>query len=137
MFLTKNKEYLDLLNTIKARVNSAQIKAVVSVNKELIFLYWDIGRNILERQTREGWGTKVIDKLSQDLMRSFPEMKGFSPRNLKYMRKFADEYPQKEIVQEVLAQLTWYHNMTLLDKVPDKQNRLFYVKYAVYPFLLN
>jgi len=131
MFLTKNKEYLDLLNTIKARISSAQIKAVVSVNKELIFLYWDIGRNILERQTREGWGTKVIDKLSQDLMRSFPEMKGFSPRNLKYMRKFAQEYPKKEIVQEVLAQLTWYHNITLIEKIGSFSKRRWYAQQAI------
>ena len=131
MFLTKNKEYLDLLNTIKARVNSAQIKAVVSVNKELIFLYWDIGKNILERQIREGWGSKVIDRISSDLTRSFPEMKGFSPRNLKYMRKFAEEYLEREIVQEVLAQLTWYNNITLIEKVGSFPERLWYAQQAI------
>ena len=131
MLLIKNKDYLRLLNDIKARVSSAQIKAVVSVNKELIYLYWDIGKNILERQTREGWGSRVIDRLSHDLIRSFPEMKGFSPRNLKYMRRLAEEYPQREIVQEVLAQLTWYHNITLIEKISSLPERQWYAQQAI------
>jgi len=127
----KENEYIDLLSNLKKRIQEAQVKAVVSVNKELIYLYWDIGKNILERQTREGWGSKVIDRLSHDLMRCFPEMKGFSPRNLKYMRKLAEEYPEKEIVQEVLAQLTWYHNITLIEKISSLSERLWYAQQTI------
>lgn len=131
MLLAKDKEYLNLLDEIKARVKSAQIKAVISVNKELVQLYWDIGQNILARQAKEGWGTKVIDRLSLDLTNSFPEMKGFSPRNLKYMRTLAEEYPDKAIVQGVLAQLTWYHNITLLEKVGSFSERLWYAQHTI------
>jgi predicted nuclease of restriction endonuclease-like (RecB) superfamily len=79
------------------------------VNWELVLLYWQIGREILIRQQQQGWGAKVIDKLAKDLRKEFPEMKGFSPRNLKYMRAFAETYPDEQIVQEALAQITWYH----------------------------
>lgn len=125
------KEYFELLNNLKTKIKEAQLKAVISVNKELVLLYWEIGKNILERQNKEGWGSKVVEKLSKDLSNSFPEMKGFSPRNLKYMRKFAEEYPQKEIVQEVLAQLTWYHNLTLMEKIENITKRLWYVQQAI------
>jgi predicted nuclease of restriction endonuclease-like (RecB) superfamily len=82
-------------------------------------------------QKEKGWGSKVIDQLSQDLKSAFPDMKGFSTRNLKYMRQFADEYPDIEFVQEVLAQITWYHNLTLLDKIDDYEIRNFYIKKTV------
>lgn len=126
-----NQDYTTFLEDLKGRVASSRYKAALSVNKELILLYHHMGSEILKSQERHGWGAKVIDQLSRDLQSAFPEMKGFSTRNLKYMRKFSEEYPDPEFVQEVLAQLTWYHNMTLLDKVPDKQNRLFYVKHAI------
>ncbi|KIJ88513.1 PDDEXK nuclease domain-containing protein, partial [Rickettsia asembonensis] len=90
-----------------------------------------IGNEILKRQEKYGWGAKVIDNLSRDLHSAFPEIKGFSSRNLKYMRHFAEEYQDIKFVQEVLAQLTWYHNITLIDKVSKKQDRLFYVKQAI------
>ena len=126
-----NQEYTELLSYLKERVVSSRYKAALSVNKELILLYHHIGTQILQSQSKQGWGAKVIDQLSKDLIREFPEMKGFSTRNLKYMRKFAEEYPDIQFVQEVLAQLTWYHNVTLLDKISDKQIRLFYVKHAI------
>lgn len=126
-----SKDYITFLEDLKSRVSSSRYKAGLSVNKELISLYHHIGSEILKSQEKYGWGAKIIDHLSKDLRSVFPEIKGFSTRNLKYMRKFAEEYPDSEFVQEVLAQLTWYHNMTLLDKVPDKQNRLFYVKHAI------
>jgi len=81
----------------------------MSVNRELVLLYWHTGQNILVRQEREHWGAKVIDRLAVDLKKAFPEMKGFSPRNLKYMRAFAETWPDEEFVQAVLAQITWYH----------------------------
>lgn len=124
-------EYNKFLSDLKERVASSRYKAALSVNKELILLYHHIGMQILEAQSKQGWGAKVINQLSKDLVSEFPEMKGFSVRNLKYMRKFAEEYPDPQFVQEVLAQLTWYHNVTLLDKISDKQIRLFYVKHAI------
>jgi len=89
--------------------------------------YWDIGRQILARQDKEGWGAKIIDRLAADLKKSFPDMKGFSSRNLKYMRKFAENYPDRKFVQEVLAQITWYHNITLLEKVKIPIEREWYI----------
>lgn len=126
-----NSEYLEFVEQLKIRVSESRYQAARSVNTELIKLYHHIGNEILKRQAKYGWGAKVIDKLSRDLHSAFPEMKGFSSRNLKYMRRFAEEYKDLEFVQEVLAQLTWYHNITLLDKVANKQNRLFYVKQAI------
>jgi len=96
--------YAELLETLKARIRQAQVRAALSVNRELVLLYWHIGKEVLQRQEREGWGTKVIDRLALDLAREFPEMKGFSPRNLKYMRAFAEAWPDEQIVQEALAQ---------------------------------
>lgn len=94
-------------------------------------LYHHIGTQILKSQEEQGWGSKVIDQLAKDLKSAFPEMKGFSPRNLKYMRKFAQEYPEAEFVQAALAQLTWYHHLTLLDKVQEKDIRFFYIQHAI------
>ena len=113
---------------LKTRIRQAQIKAALAVNQELIILYWQIGREILARQQQEGWGAKVIDRLAKDLKREFPDMKGFSPRNLKYMRAFAEAYPDQAIVQEVLAQIPWYHNQALLDKLKAPDERLWYAQ---------
>jgi predicted nuclease of restriction endonuclease-like (RecB) superfamily len=124
-------DYQAFLRSIKTRVQQAQLRAVVAVNKELILLYWYIGKEILARQEKEGWGTQVIDRLSADLHAAFPQMKGFSIRNLKYMRSFAETYPKQQFVQEVLAQITWYHHITLLEKVKDEQERLWYIQQAI------
>ena len=97
----------------------------------LIVLYWEIGRLILLRQEVEGWGAKVIDRLSFDLRREFPEQKGFSARNLKYMRKFAASYPDMEIVQQAAAQIPWFHNCAILDKVQDGGQRQWYIQAAI------
>jgi predicted nuclease of restriction endonuclease-like (RecB) superfamily len=94
----------------------------------LIILYWEIGRLILERQEAEGWGAKVIDRLSIDLNREFPNQKGISARNLKYMRKFAESYPDTEIVQQAAAQIPWFHNCAILDKVQDAEQREWYTR---------
>ena len=100
-----NQEYNKFLADLKERVASSRYKAALSVNKELILLYHHIGTQILEAQNKAGWGAKVIDQLSKDLASEFPEMKGFSVRNLKYMRKFASEYPDAQFVQQLVAQL--------------------------------
>lgn len=119
--------YREVLEDIKEQVRAARIRASLSINQELIILYWEIGHLILKRQEIEGWGAKVVDRLSVDLSREFPEQKGFSARNLKYMRKFAESYPDREIVQQAAAQIPWFHNCTILDKVQDAEQRQWYI----------
>jgi len=123
--------YVAILEELKTKIRQAQYKAVISANKEMIFLYWDIGETILIQQERQGWGAKVIERLSRDLCKSFPGMKGLSSRNLKYMRQFAYLYPNRIIVQEVLAQLTWYHIITLMDKVKNEKEKLWYANQII------
>lgn len=123
--------YESFLRDLKARIHSVQTRAALAVNRELVLLYWEIGRDILDRQQREGWGTKVIERLAQDLRREFPEMKGLSSRNMKYMRTFAEAWPEKEFVQQVVAQLPWGHNVRLLDRVKEPQERKWYAGKAI------
>jgi predicted nuclease of restriction endonuclease-like (RecB) superfamily len=124
-------DYNHWLTELKSRIHQAQQRASLAVNKELVLLYWQIGQDILIRQQREGWGAKVIDRLAQDLRNAFPDMKGFSPRNLKYMRAFAEAWPDVTFVQEVLAQLPWYHQLALLDKLPTAETRRWYAAKAI------
>ena len=124
-------EYVNLLQDLKSRVKKAQLKAAISVNTELVLLYWHIGNEILTNQKACGWGAKVINILSRDLSLEFPEMKGFSIRNLKYMRAFADAYPKLPIVQQLAAQIPWFHNCTLLDKVKSEDERLWYLEQTI------
>lgn len=124
-------DYVQWLADIKNRVLTARHKAALAVNAELVSLYWHIGRDILQRQAAQGWGSKVIDRLGRDLREAFPEMKGFSTRNLKYMRAFAEAWTDFEIVQQVAAQLPWFHLCTLIDKVKDTQQREWYLKQAI------
>jgi predicted nuclease of restriction endonuclease-like (RecB) superfamily len=126
-----NESYSQFLADLKSRIRAAQLRAALAVNRELVLLYWQIGRDILDRQARESWGTKVIDRLAADLKNAFPDMKGFSPRNLKYMRRFADVWPDAEFVQQVAAQLPWFHNCVLLDKVTDSDERVWYARAAI------
>lgn len=123
--------YADWLAELKGRIHRAQQRATLAVNRELITLYWQIGRDILERQAQQGWGAKVIDRLSHDLRTAFPEMQGFSPRNLKYMRAFAEAWPDAEFVQAVLAQLPWYHHLALLEKLTSPEDRRWYAAKAI------
>ncbi|TEA77521.1 PDDEXK nuclease domain-containing protein [Allopusillimonas ginsengisoli] len=123
--------YADWLADLKRRIDTAQQRAALAVNRELVGLYWHIGRDILARQAEQGWGAKVIDRLAHDLRTAFPDIKGFSPRNLKYMRAFAETWPDESFVQEVLAQLPWYHHLALLDKLPDPETRKWYVAKAI------
>ena len=122
-----NQNYATLLQTLKTEISQARIRAHLSVNKEMISLYWKIGNQILLKQKEEGWGSKVIENISKDLRKEFPEMKGLSARNLVYMQTFARAYPDFSITQAALAQITWYHNITLLDKVENYEERLWYV----------
>jgi predicted nuclease of restriction endonuclease-like (RecB) superfamily len=120
------RDYGDFLRELKDRIRQAQLRAALSVNRELVLLYWRIGRDILERQKLHGWGAKIIDRLAVDLRTEFAEMKGFSPRNLKYMRAFAEACPDESFVQQVAAQIPWFHNCVLLDKVKDSAEREWY-----------
>ena len=119
------------LQNLKIEIRQARIRSHLSVNKEMICLYWKIGNQILLKQKEEGWGTKVIEKISKDLTTEFPEMKGFSTRNLIYMQSFAKAYPDFLITQEALAQITWFHNCIILDKVSDKEQRLWYIRRTI------
>ena len=111
------KGYESFLKNLKERIISERLKTVLSANTTMIMLYWEIGKSILSRQQSEGWGAKIIDRLSNDLKAAFPDMSGFSPRNLKYMRKFAQAWPDREIVQRTVAQIPWRSNLTLLEKM--------------------
>lgn len=124
-------DYAAWLAELKTRIHAAQQRASLAVNRELVLLYWQIGRDILARQDREGWGSKVIERLAQDLRNAFPDMKGFSPRNLKYMRAFAEAWPDAGFVQQAAAQLPWFHLCTLIDKLKTPQEREWYLARAV------
>jgi len=119
--------YKDFLSDLKKKIKIAQLKAAVKVNQELIKLYWYIGSKIFEKQKKEGWGAKTIEKLSKDLKNHFTRIKGFSFRNLKYMVQFAKTYKDIEIGQQAVAQIPWGHNIVIMDKVKDTKERFWYV----------
>jgi predicted nuclease of restriction endonuclease-like (RecB) superfamily len=120
--------YGDLLAKIKQRIGTERLRTVMAANSAMVMLYWDIGSLILERQEREGWGARVIDRLSEDLHEAFPDMLGLSPRNLKYMRAFAAAWPEGAMVQEVLARIPWYHHIALLERCGSPEERLWYAR---------
>lgn len=124
-------DYTAWLAELKTRIHTAQQRATLSVNRELVRLYWQIGRDILARQGREGWGAKVIERLAQDLRNAFPDMKGFSRANLMYMRAFAEAWPDEVIVQQTVGQLPWGHNLVLLTKLKTAEQRLAYAQRAI------
>lgn len=121
-------EYKQILESVKNEILKSQYKAMQVVNKELIFMYWHIGKIIVDNSK---WGNKFIDSLSIDLKLEFPEITGFSVRNLKYMKKMAEEYPDFEFVQQVVAQIPWGHNIILIDKVKNIEERKWYIKQSI------
>lgn len=123
--------YVEWLKDVKSKIRLAQQKAVLAANCELLALYWQIGRDILARQDEQGWGAKVVDRLAADLRREFPEIKGFSARNLKYMRLFSETWIDDQFVQQVVAQIPWGHNITLLTKVKETAERKWYAHAAI------
>lgn len=137
--ITQHHEYKSWAEFISNKIKFAQTQTAFKVNAEMLTLYWEIGNSILEKQNQNGWGSKVIDLLAVDLAKNFPDNSGFSVRNLKYMRAFAEAYPQfpivqvplaqskNEFVQVALAQITWYHHISLLAKVKDTTERAFYI----------
>ncbi|MFN5183971.1 MAG: YhcG family protein [Bacteroidota bacterium] len=160
MELSREKNYTKLIGSLKRRIANAKIKAALAVNAELIRLYWDMGKSILEGQKNKGWGTKFVEQLSKDLKKFFPDMDGLSRSNLFYMRKFAEEYPdlflydsasksktinlagrknkivqrpvgQIEIVQQLVGQIPWGHNIILIDRLDDNEERLWYAQQTI------
>ena len=125
------RDYADWLASLKSRISGARQRATLAVNQELVRLYHHIGTEILERQTRQGWGAKVIDRLAADLREAFPEMKGFSSSNLKYMRFFAEKCPTGRIGQQPADQLPWFHLVTLLTKVSADTEREWYAAQVI------
>lgn len=130
-FIDPPADYADWLSELKTRIHTAQQRATLAVNRELVQLYWHIGRDILERQAKQGWGAKVIERLAHDLHIAFPEMKGFSRANLMYMRAFAEAWPEAEIVQQAVGQLPWGHNLVLLSKLKNTELRMAYAQRAI------
>jgi predicted nuclease of restriction endonuclease-like (RecB) superfamily len=124
-------DYAVWLADLKSYIHRERLRVIIASNTVMVLLYWDIGRRILDKQASEGWGARVIDRLAGDLRDAFPEMKGFSPRNLKYMRAFAMAWPEREIVQRTIAQLPWRQNIALLEKLDSSQDRLWYAAKAL------
>jgi predicted nuclease of restriction endonuclease-like (RecB) superfamily len=123
--------YADLLATLKDRVRQTQFRAARAASSEVLRLYWSIGRDILERERLGGWGSKVVDLLAADLKREFPGMSGWSRRNLLYMRRVAESWPDEaEFVQHPAAQIPWGHVMVLLDRLDTREKRDWYAARA-------
>ena len=124
--------YEPFLKDLKDRIRTAQVRAALAVNRELVLLYWSIGRDILARQQQYGWGAKIIDRLAADLRKAFPEMTGFSPRNLKYMRAFAEAWPEDgQIVQQLAALIPWFHNCVILSRLESPAEREWYIRQTI------
>lgn len=124
-------DYAVWLAAIKARVTASRQRAALAANAELIHLYWQIGRDILEQQAEQGWGSKVIERLARDLREAFPEMKGFSRANLLYMRAFAEAWRDEQIVQQLAGQLPWFHNVVLMTRLKEHPAREWYARQAI------
>src|SRR6266508_5945916 len=124
--------YEEWLQSLKEPITGAQARAILTVNRELVLLYWQIGREILDRPCGSGSIESIsFQRPARDLRRAFPDQKGFSPRNLKYMRAFAEAWPDEAFVQAVLAQITWYHNIAILAKADDPERRIWYARQAI------
>ena len=123
--LMNSSEYISIVENIKREIKAAQYRAAIHANVDMLLLYHDIGCVINEHKF---WGNRFIDNLATDIRIDFPESKGYSVRNLKYMAKFAENYPNREFVQQVVAQIPWGHNVVLLDKVSDTNEREWYIK---------
>jgi predicted nuclease of restriction endonuclease-like (RecB) superfamily len=124
----KTTEYAELLKNIKERITAAQYEALKTVNKELIALYWDIGRMIVERQDKESWGKSVVELLSKDLQAEFPGIRGFSMQNLWYMRQFYLNYRGNQKLQPMVGEISWTKNLVIMSKCKDNLQREFYIR---------
>lgn len=126
--LTHRKEYGDFLREVKERIRSAQYEALKKVNKELIHLYWDIGKMIVEQQKKRGWGKAIVQNIAQDLQKEFIGVSGFSSQNLWYMRQFYLEYSDDKKLQPLVGEIGWSHNVVIMSKCKDDLEREFYIR---------
>lgn len=126
--LINNDEYFGIVDAIKDQIKKAQYKATISLNQELITLYYNIGKVINEHKV---WGNKFIENLAADIKMDFPKSKGYSVRNLKYMAKYAATYSDIQFVQTLSAQIPWSHNVAILDKVKNEEQRIWYIKKTI------
>jgi predicted nuclease of restriction endonuclease-like (RecB) superfamily len=124
-------DYPNFLAKLKDEIRQARLQAMLSVNRELVLLYWQIGQAIIEAQQQQGWGASVIDQLASDLKKEFPEMRGFSARNLRYMRRFGLAYTEPSLLQQVVANLPWGHHCTLLDDLDTPAEREWYMRACI------
>ena len=122
-------DYSNFLNSLKSRIQTAQLKAAASVNLELTSLYWDIGQR-LKKTNREGWGSKIVERLAADLAGAFPGVAGFSKRNLELMRQFAESYPDG-IYETAVSQIPWGHNIVLMQRLGQHEDRLWYAQQTI------
>jgi predicted nuclease of restriction endonuclease-like (RecB) superfamily len=125
--LSLPSDYPQFLAELKGHIRETQVRAALAVNSELVLLYWRIGRSILQQEQQQGWGAEVVVRLAQDLRQDFPSLTGFSPRNMRYMKAFAEAWPDEAILQQLVAKIPWGHNVRLLDKVKDQAERAWYV----------
>lgn len=123
--------YPELLATVASEITTGRSRAITAVNQELLNSYWKIGQQLADRESEQGWGAKVVSRLSADIRNRFPGAKGFSPRNLRYMKSFAQAWPEFPMLQAPLATLPWYHQIALLEKLDDAATRLWYAAAAV------
>ena len=123
--------YPELLASVANQINTGRFRAVSAANQELVRSYWSIGHELLARESDEGWGSKVVTRLSTDLRDQFPEARGFSPRNLRYMKTFAAAWPDISMLQTVSATLPWSHHVLLLEKLNTPEERLWYMACAI------
>ena len=121
----------EFLQDLKGRIRTAQVRAAFAVSRELVLLYWSIGRDLSQRFVTEKWGGKIVERLAHDLQAEFPGVEGFSPRNLRYMRSLAEAWPEPEILQQLIAKLPWGHNLRVLDRIKDRSTREWYLRAAL------
>ena len=138
------KSYLHTLESLKEKIQKARLRAMLTANVQLLATYWEIGNSIAQQESEQGWGAKIVEQLAKDLCLAFPDFKGLSSRNLRYMRNFALAWPELSVLQNIdstldlnsilqqpAAKLPWFHICTLLDKVKDPSARHFYAEKAV------
>ena len=123
--------YQELLQELKGRIRTAQVRAGLAVSRELVLLYWSIGKDLSQRFASQGWGTKINERLASDLQAEFPGVEGFSPRNFRYMRALAEAWPEEAILQSLIAKLPWGHNLRVLDRIKDRPTREWYLRAAL------
>jgi len=126
-----DKDYFVFIDEVKQEIRRQRLRITLNANVEMVCLYWNIGNAVLRKQEDNGWGAKVIDRMSKDIRDAFPDMKGFSPGNIKYMRKFAEAWDDFEFVQRVVAQIPWRTNIVLLEKLKEKESRIWYAQKTI------